>query len=242
MKEILVLFVLAITYSGMDALKEGVITYEQKINLHRRLPDPEMKNMVPEFQTYQTQLFFTENETLYKPIEEEEDEEVEAGGGGMRMRFRRPTAIIYRHLANNQKLEQIEFMGKNYLIEGTNKQMPWKVTGEMEKVAGYNCMKATLKDSTNMQPRKVLAWFTTDIPVAVGPDRFGALPGLILKIDVNDGEVIYMATKIDARPLKKGEIEIPTKGKKMPEDEFRKMMEEEMKKMGGPGNRMIIRN
>jgi len=133
-------------------------------------------------------------------------------------------------------------MGKNYLIEGTNKQMPWKVTGEMEKVAGYNCMKATLQDSANMQPRKVIAWFTTDIPISVGPDRFGALPGMILKIDVNDGEVTYLATKIDARPLKKGEIEAPTKGKKMTEDEFRKMMEEEMKKMGGPGNRMIIRN
>lgn len=240
MKAILVLFALAITYSGMDALKEGVITYEQKINLHRRMSNPEMKNIVPEFQTVQTQLFFNETESLSKPLEEE-DEEVESSGGGMVMRFRRPSAIIYRNFSTNQKLEQMEFMGKNYLLEGINKQMPWKVTGDMEKVAGYDCMKATLKDSLGMQPRNIVAWFTSDIPMTAGPDRFGALPGMILKIDVNDGEVTYLATKIDARPLKKGEIEAPTKGKKMTEDEFRKMMEEEIKKMGGSGNRMIIR-
>lgn len=241
MKEILVLLALALVYNGVDAVKEGVITYEQKVNLHRRLPNPEMKNMIPEFQTSQSLLLFSEKEMLSKPLEDEEADLESSNGNGMVMRFRRPTSIIYRNFSTDQKLEQMEFFGKNYLVEGVNKQMPWKVTGEMEKVAGYDCMKATLKDSTNMQPRTVIAWFTNDIPVSAGPGQFGSLPGMILKVDVNDGEMIYTATKIEGRPLKKGEITVPSKGKKMNEDEFRKMMKEEMEKMGAQGGRMIIR-
>lgn len=240
MKEILVLLALALVYNGVDSLKEGVITYEQKMNLHRRLPNPEMKNMVPEFQTSQSLLLFSEQEVLSKPIEEEEAD-LESSNGGMVMRFRRPTSIIYRNFSTNQKLEQMEFFGKNYLVDGVNKQLPWKVTGEMEKVAGYDCMKATLKDSANMQPRNIIAWFTNDIPVSAGPGQFGSLPGMILKVDVNEGEVIYTATKIEGRPLKKGEITAPSKGKKMTEDEFREMMKEEMKKMGAQGGMRINR-
>lgn len=241
MKEILVLFALAVAYFGADKIEEGVIQYEQKVNLHRRLPNPEMKNMIPEFQTSKKQLLFNATKAFYKNVEDEEEDLQASNGGGMVMRFSRPQSEIYREFSTARKVEQREFMGKKYVIEGEIKQLPWKVSGEMEQVAGYNCMKATLQDSMMQQPRTVVAWFTPDIPVSAGPESFGSLPGMILKVDINDGEVVYTAVKIDAKALKANEIEAPDKGKKITEEDFRKMVEEEMKKMGGQGGRMIIR-
>ena len=71
---------------------EGVITYEQKINLHRRLPpDSESrKAMIPEFRTTKEQLFFKATASIYKPLIEDEEEPM-GGGGGVQMRFMRPS-------------------------------------------------------------------------------------------------------------------------------------------------------
>ena len=46
---------------------EGVITYEMKINLHRRIPPGQeaRKAMIPEFRTTKQQLFFNQSESLY---------------------------------------------------------------------------------------------------------------------------------------------------------------------------------
>ena len=64
---------------------EGVIAYETKINMHRRIPPEraEMKAMIPEFRTMKYQLFFKTNESIYKPVIEDEEEETSASGGGV---------------------------------------------------------------------------------------------------------------------------------------------------------------
>lgn len=243
MKELLVLFMLSVCYMGFDQLQEGVVIYEQKVNMHRRITNPEMKAMIPEYNTSKMQLIFNASESLYKNFESEEEDVIEGGNGAMQFRMMRPKNETYCNTATAQKLEMREFMGKRYLIKGEITQTPWKVTGEMEQVAGYNCMKATLTDTTAQGDlRNVIAWFTPDIPRSIGPGNFGSLPGMILKVDINEGETILTAVKIDGRSLKKNELEAPSKGKEVTEEEFRAMVEEQMKQMGGQGGRMIIRN
>lgn len=243
MKQVFVLLALAITYMGMDQLKEGVILYEQKVNMHRRainVNGQDMRAMIPEFQVNKTQLLFNSNESFYKSYEDEEADETELSSGGATVRFRRPQSEIYKNFQIGQKVELREFMGKKYLIKGEMTQTPWKITSETADLNGYACVKAIMTDSLRGEARNIAAWFTPDIPVAAGPDNFGALPGMILKVDINDGEVVYTALKIEGRPLKKGELTAPSKGKEIAEDDFRKMVEEQMKQMGG--QRMIIRN
>ena len=62
-------------------LKEGKIIYERKVNMHKRLTGEQesMRNMVPEFSTFKTQLVFSENESIFKQIEQEEDIRDQAG-------------------------------------------------------------------------------------------------------------------------------------------------------------------
>ncbi|HMO38936.1 MAG TPA: GLPGLI family protein [Saprospiraceae bacterium] len=240
MKELFVLFMLSVCYLGLEQLQEGAITYEMKVNMHRRLPNQDMKNMIPEYQTSQTRLFFNANESFYKNANDEEDDlEISGGSGGMTFRIKRPISEIYRHFDNGQKLEQREFMGKKYLIEGEIKQTPWKVTGEMEEIAGYNCMKATHADSVGTFARNIVAWFTPDIPVPAGPDSFGSLPGMILKVDINEGEMVYTAINISNKKPGKNDLKAPSGGKKVTEEEFRELMREQMKQMGGQGRMMF---
>jgi GLPGLI family protein len=217
---------------------EGVLLFEEKVNLHRRMQqNPEMKAMVPEFRSSKNELYFKGDECLYKPVEEDEDEQ-EMGGGGMRMRFGRPNAEIYRNFATEKRIEQRDAMGKKYLIEDTLKIVAWKLTTETKKILNYDCVKATYEDTTRKQ--KIVAWFTEGIALTAGPANFGSLPGMILGLDVNSGEIQYTALKIDFKTIKAEDIKAPTKGEKITEPEFRKKMAEMFQRNGG--NIRIQRN
>jgi GLPGLI family protein len=229
---------------------EGIITFEEKMNLHRRLTDESMKAMIPEFRTSNMLFYFKGEECMYKPDENEEDEEANAGGGGgMGRGFRRPQGETYRNLTTNKQLSTSEWAGKKYLIEDTLKQRAWKIGTETKKIAGYECTKATFRDTSMKFQDKVInqditAWFTMDLPLAAGPANYGQLPGLILEIDTNNGEMVITAKKIEFKKIKDKDIAAPTKGEKITQAELRKKREEWMKANGGRNGgagRMIIR-
>lgn len=242
------------------AQQTGVITYETKINMHRNLPKERenMKAMIPEFRTLKNQLFFTVSESIYKPLieDEEEDMTVTSSGGGMVMKFQMPTEEVYFNVDEQNAFTSREFMGKQYLITDSLVIAPWKFGTETKTILGYECKQAyytTTEEVTTMQvtgsgpptpekrmvTREITAWYTDKIRPSLGPDRYFSLPGTILAIDVNNGERVTVATKVDLRALKKNELKVPEKGEKLTQKQFRKMMEERMRQGGGA---MIIRN
>lgn len=219
---------------------EGVITFEEKINVHRSLPPEaaDMKAMIPEFRTHQNELLFNDHESLYRNVEEEEDEEAD-GGQGVQIRMQRPESIFYRDFNAVRKVDSREFMGKTYLIEDSLVSRSWKMTGQRKKVLGYDCISAVTMDTVRKQ--EITAWFTDALPLPAGPSSFGQLPGTILEIDINNGEIVMSAKKVDFRKLKKNELVAPKKGEKTTDAAFQAMMAERMKEMGGRPMR-IIRN
>jgi GLPGLI family protein len=62
----------------------------------------------------------------------------------------------------------------------------WSITTDTMTILNYVCQKATC----DFRGRTYDAWFTTAIPIAQGPWKFGGLPGLILK--VYDTKKIYV--------------------------------------------------
>jgi GLPGLI family protein len=238
---------------------EGVITFEEKNDLHRFITDPQMRAMVPQFRTQPMELYFTETESYYKILEEDEDPMAGGGGGGgFRVMMGRMTPEVHINYETSIKLEQREMMGKKYLIEDTLKTRPWKLTGETKKIHGYDCMKATLTDTMRMggmrmsmsrsgpgggnrdtssisrrvdtaRAQNIEAWFTDAIPVAAGPGIYNSLPGMVLEVDINKGESTFIAKKVELKKVKSTDIKAPTKGEKITQAEFRKKMEEMMK-------------
>ncbi len=242
MKKILILSTCLLSIlSVFGQNTEGVITFEEKMNLHRRIQNEEMKARVPEFRSNNMQLVFRGDECIYKAIEEEEDDEMSSDGGAVRMRFRRPNVEIYRNYATNKRIEQRDMMDKKYLIETDMKQPAWKLGTETKKVMGYECTQATLNDTARKQ--EIVAWFTMDLPLAAGPQNFGSLPGMILEADINQGEIVLFAKKIDLKKVKDNAIKAPSKGDKITEEEFKVKRDEMMKRNGGgpggPGFRVI---
>ena len=245
MKRIILLGIIVSLIASVNVLKaqssEGVINYEVKINMHRRIPKEreDMKAMIPEFRTENQQLFFNATESIYKRVEEDSEEDMAStpgGGGRIQIRMNAPKSEVY--LDNGSQMRSVlqEFMGKEYLVIDTLKVSPWKFGTETKTIQGYECKQAFYTDETRPdQKMEVTAWYTEQIRPFLGPERFQSLPGTILALDINNAERVIVATSIEFRPLKKNELKKPTKGTKVTQAEFRAMVDEQMKKMNGNG-------
>ena len=85
----------------------------------------------------------------------------------------------------------------------------------------------------------ITAWYTPEIPVNQGPEKYWGLPGLIL--EVNDGKTIILCSKVVLNPKEKAEIKAATKGKVVSQKEYdetvMKKMEEFREMNQGRGGR-----
>jgi GLPGLI family protein len=131
--------------------------------------------------------------------------------------------IILRNFDKNNTYEVQQMLGKRYILEDSLYALNWKILNEIKEVAGYICMKATAYDSVKRQG--IIAWFSTDLPISTGPERYFGLPGTILEIATNDEAVLLTATKIT---INKAQL-LPSlpkkvKGKKLTESLYNKMI------------------
>ncbi len=220
---------------------EGVIDYEVKINMHRTLPEDrqKMKSMMPEFRTSQHQLFFRGAESLYKPVEEDVEEDPDFSKEPVKMRFHQPPVEMYFDHATSTRITQQEVMGKEYLIEDSLKLPPWKFGTETRTVMGFTCRQAMYQDIDRKQ--EIVAWYTPELRPYLGPEIFNTLPGAILEVDINSGERVITAKKLDRRVLKKHELKKPHRGTKVTRTEFKKIMEAHEERSRANGANIIIR-
>ena len=78
----------------------------------------------------------------------------------------------------------------------------WNLTDEIKILNGYEVQKA-IGLSHNTEGRgewdtgDVIAWFTTEIPVSSGPERYYGLPGLIVKIEFSKRIMTCELEKVD---------------------------------------------
>jgi GLPGLI family protein len=84
----------------------------------------------------------------------------------------------------------------------------------------------------------ITAWYTPEIPVNQGPEKYWGLPGLIL--EVNDGKTIILCSKIVLNPKEKLEIKAPTTGKEITQASYDQIVMDKIKEIqemnGGNGH------
>lgn len=220
----------------------GVVVYEQKTNMHKRMKDmtEEIKAMIPEFQTVQKELLFADNKTLYRTLKAEDMEmEGESDGGKFQIRMTMPEEFLFRDYTAAQKTEQREFLGRKFLIKDAITPMPWKVTGEQKVINNFPCMKAVMTNEEKEQ--EIEAWFTPTIPLKGGPEGFSQLPGMVMMVSINDGEVLYTATSVEFKAIDPEVLAEPTDGKEVTQAEFDRIVKEKMEEMGGNGKGAVIK-
>jgi GLPGLI family protein len=165
--------------------------------------------------------------------------------GGMVMSSSSGQGIKYKNTSNELYINQTEIFGKIFLIKSELKNREWELTNETKKIGNYTAQKAVLiemvqrnvisfdnddnKETMRTDTVKIEAWFTSEIPVSQGPDKFWGLPGLIMEL--SDGKTTYLCTKVVLNPEEGVKIKRPSKGKKVTPEEFKVLVEEKTKEM-----------
>jgi len=127
----------------------------------------------------------------------------------------------------NFKTEKITQKQGSYLVEKNLTDYKWVLTKEKLIIDHFTCYKATtvlkLQGRSGEILRPVTAWYTTDINPSAGPDGFGGLPGLIIQLEVNKVVTTLKKIEFSNKPIN---IKLPTKGKKITQEEFDLLMKE----------------
>ncbi|MFT4031062.1 MAG: GLPGLI family protein [Siphonobacter sp.] len=233
MKKLTIFFlaVLSIITSHAQQL-EGIITYEYKQNyakIIQRLPylSQEEKDRVKmswgnEEGKQKMKLIFNPDESLYTYFSDQGQSE------DGQWSWRQSDFLVERNFKNETITELHEMLGNTFVVQDSLHIPKWKILNQLKDIAGHVCMKAEMEEPAKKQ--KLIAWFADDIPVSIGPERSFGLPGAILELDVNDGDVVVTATTIEFKKLT-NELALPKKmkGKKINEAGYNRVIQEHIK-------------
>ena len=229
--------IIAGSLTGQDPLA-GTITYQQVLhysfeNIEKAHGDSQqtqdwITSLPKEGITVQV-LNFNSKLALF----EEDDSEKEATPAGLQRALMYESSLkpaspvvqmVYHDFDKNQRLEQLEYMTRIFLVQSEIEAVAWKLGSEKKKVLEYTCMSATV----SLDDQEIVAWFSPEIPVSLGPSIFGGLPGLILAVERN-GETAYVATSVKLSPPAEEFMVKPDKGSKVTQEEFEAIQEEKEK-------------
>ena len=156
---------------------------------------------------------------------------------------------IYKNTKDKKMIEDVEQFSKRFLVVEEMEDSQWELGTETKKIGQYTCYKATLvkedtnidwgsifsrrgnkkKDSTNTEEKKpakkmltITAWYSPQIPVSTGPDKYYGLPGLILEL--NAGRTTMLCTEVIISSKEVLEIDEPKKGKEVSRDEYNEIV------------------
>lgn len=245
-------------------LKEGRIIYDRTAQHPARMfanLDPDIAARIPKTTTDQYELLFANNQSLFQLLPSANTDEggntFRSPDGGMVVRMAvGNNDIAYHNFEKSLRIDQREIMDRSFVISDSIKTGVWKLTEESKTILNYTVRKAIgkrvasrtqmsmengeMKREIVQDTSEVIAWFTTDIPVSVGPELQGQLPGAILELDINKGQIVYKALEISPK-VNASKIKEPKDGKKLTQAEFvverEKLMEEMRKNM--PAGRTI---
>ena len=156
--------------------------------------------------TWNMKLYFNDNKSLYTyPSESENDGSYS---------WNKTDYRIFRDYESERRTDIIEMVGKTYVIEDSIVAPKWKVMNKIKEIGGYMCMMAVTEDTIKNQ--KITAWFADNIPISAGPELYSGLPGLILELDINEGDLVITAKKIELKAITQ-DLKVPQKlkGKKL---------------------------
>ena len=243
MKRIGLLLTMMLIMVGAEAQRMGTILYGETIYPKVDLP-PEAApwaDRIPDKIESNKYLHFSAEEASYSKGPEIENPELD--NSRMARFFKsRNEEISYTNLKEKSVLLQRAIFGKDFIISDTIKKMKWRVVAsEQRTILGYTCLKAIHEDTLGSTE----VWFTPMIPVSIGPETYGGLPGAILAVNQFDKKIILAKEVILGDPI--APILKPNKGdivtrKKFDEIQAEKLKEQQSMGRGGGGRMFMFRN
>jgi GLPGLI family protein len=217
----------------------GVIEYEKTLNMYALFrkdinKDNESymqpafeayKKNQPQFKKLKSTLNFTDNKTLFTPVEDE------AGNGSFwgDDAMVKQNNITFTDLQSGSFISQKSVFEETFLVKDSTRKIHWKITDETREIAGFNCRRA---NALIMDSVYVVAFYTDQIPVSGGPESFTGLPGMILGIALPHENITWFATKVTDITLDNKALLPPKKGKPVNDKELLNTLHSAMKDWG----------
>ncbi|WP_411766643.1 GLPGLI family protein [Winogradskyella sp. A3E31] len=251
---------LALVFTSVNAQDfQGIATYKTKRSVDIKLDSTrfnsdQQKKMIEMMKKQFEKTFvltFNKSESTYK--EEEKLDKPQVGMGGdfqvMAIGGGGGGDIYYKNTKDNRYVNQTDTFGKVFLVKDSLEQRQWKLEPETKYIGEYLCHKATffeevevtemrmsddatdeeMKPKKTKRPKTTTVWYTLQIPINNGPSDYQGLPGLIMEVD--DGDQTILCSRIVLNPEDKVNIEEPTKGKEVDQEEYREIMDKKAKEM-----------
>ena len=206
------LFLFAIHISFGQFVESGKIKFERKTNLLKIPNLPPFLKRAAEEKKYKVDEFvltFDRNGSAFVPITAMTNDPTD-------MLTAKNT--VYSNHGSRERITMLDMMGTKIYITDTVNKIPWKITDNTRKLAGYDCKMAIYhkNDST-----RLYAWYAEELIPAVGPETFSGLPGTILGLATEDGGIVYFAKSIDIVKVEDKELKFePGKNKLYTKAEF----------------------
>ena len=190
------------TYVGRD---NGYL--EKAYKKGKKEMDPLMEMLTKKLAESKTiyKLVFSEGKVLFRAVHSE----------GVKMN----SQTIFYDMNLQTKWTEETFMEKSFLVEEPLVQPEWEIREETRMIAGRLCSKAVLKGDTS---NSLVAWFSPETPLPIGPAGLGGLPGIIVQLEML---MMTYTMQEDLKPLESApELAPPTKGTKVTREEYLEIM------------------
>ena len=216
-------------------LLSGSVIYEQIVQLDIQLEGDaaQYADLLPKERKSEKILHFSEEAALFENHHSENPEEAldMHQEGTVMVKMAEPDNKTFTDLKEGEQIEQKEFMSRMFLIKSELSTGEWKLSGKQKMILDYPCQQAIKAG----EEQEVVAWFAPAIAVSAGPGRFGNLPGLVLEVNIDEGQQVIVAKSVELKVVDKAILKKPTKGKEVTEEEYLAIVEEKMKEMGAEG-------
>jgi len=206
-----------------------IVTYEETRTLPslaglNQITDPQMRASIErQLREHNAprsfQLFVNDGSSVYRS---KEPQRTSTRSGIINIRRHdASTHTVYKNHDSQLVLARATLGNREHLVEEPHATLEWTIGTERREISGFQCIIAT---ATMANGRPVTAWFTPDIPVSAGPYLFWGLPGLILYVNINNGQRVISATSIE-QTNDVLEIYMPD-GERISRAEFNRMTEQ----------------
>ena len=116
----------------------------------------------------------------------------------------------YTNLEVKEQILQKSVQDQDFYIRNKNLNQKWTLVNEHKLIDKYKCYKAILEKEIAGKRREIIAWYSPEIPLKLGPKEYvGNLPGLILELEEPIGT--YKCSYIELNTKKEIKIKWPKK-------------------------------
>lgn len=241
-------FLAAQNFQGI-AIYHTATSFDMKMDSSQVNPERQkrIQEMMSKAMQKEFELKFDKTTSTYSEVETLEEGGPGGRGRGMRIMssFFGGGGSFYKNTSSKELLEQTELFGKKFLIKDSLTDWNWQLGKETKQIGAYTCYKATAtrevtrttfsrkgdedKEEKVTTEETVVAWWTPQIPISQGPNKYWGLPGLILEL--NDGTTTMVCSRVVLNPKEGFEIKMPDEGEEVTSEEYSEIMTKKMEEM-----------